>query len=77
MTLEDYQSFIELEWRPNSSRGCSYLFGYKVVKEFLEINNFVCIIRAHEVQEDGFRRHFDPRSLQEKIKLLLGIILHY
>jgi diadenosine tetraphosphatase ApaH/serine/threonine PP2A family protein phosphatase len=71
MTLEEYQSFIELEWKPNSSRGCSYLFGYKVVKEFLEVNNFVCIIRAHEVQEDGFRRHFDPKKLQEKIKMLL------
>lgn len=71
MALEEYHNFIELEWKPNSSRGCSYVFGYKVLKEFLEVNNFVCIVRAHEVQEEGFRRHYDHRNLQEKIKILL------
>ena len=33
--------------------GCSYFYGYKAVKSFLRRNDLVCLVRAHEVQEEG------------------------
>jgi serine/threonine-protein phosphatase 2B catalytic subunit len=41
----------------NPERGCSFIFGYKAVEEFLEKNDLLAIIRAHEVQSDGFYLH--------------------
>ncbi|CAM9231347.1 unnamed protein product [Phaeothamnion confervicola] len=34
------------------------MFGYKAVSDFLEENDIAFMIRAHEVQEEGFRSHF-------------------
>ncbi|KAG8343378.1 putative serine/threonine protein phosphatase 2B catalytic subunit A2 [Trypanosoma vivax] len=39
----------------NEQRGCSYLFNYPSVKHFLLENELLCIIRSHEVQDDGFK----------------------
>jgi len=39
----------------NNARGCSYLYGSAACREFLERNRLVAIIRAHEVQDPGFR----------------------
>ena len=33
---EDYNALMQVEWKPNAKRGCSYVFGYKVIKEFLD-----------------------------------------
>lgn len=41
----------------NSIRGCSYVFGGKAVKKFLFQNKFKAIIRAHEVQMQGYKFH--------------------
>lgn len=41
-------------------RGCSYMFGYHAVQRFLRDNRLMYMVRAHEVQEEGFRSHF-PR----------------
>lgn len=35
MTDEEYETFMNLEWRPNPSRGCSYTYGYKAIRQFL------------------------------------------
>jgi hypothetical protein len=32
-------------------------------------NNLLCIIRAHEVQELGFHKHFDPSLISERLHL--------
>ncbi len=50
---------LAVEWKPNPKRGCSYFYGYKVTREFLDRNDLLCIVRAHEVQDEGFKRHFD------------------
>jgi len=42
----------------NSLRGCSYIYGWKAVAEFLEANNMKAIIRAHEVQQNGYTEHW-------------------
>jgi len=49
----------------NHTRGCGYLFGLKAVKEFLEANSFVSIIRAHEVQQHGYNKHFFKQDVPE------------
>ena len=42
---------------PNSARNCSYVFGYKAAKPFLDKNKFLSIVRAHETQLEGFKMH--------------------
>ena len=42
---------------PNSARNCSYIFGAKAVKPFLEKNKYLSIVRAHETQLEGFKMH--------------------
>lgn len=36
------------------------MFGYHAVQRFLRDNRLMYMVRAHEVQEEGFRSHF-PR----------------
>lgn len=67
----EYEQFMCIDWKPNPTRGCSYCFGYKALREFLDLNNLVCVVRAHEVQESGFRKHFDPAIMEGRIKQIL------
>jgi len=67
MTDEEFSEFLSIDWRPNPSRGCSYCYGYKAVNEFLSQNNLVCIVRAHEVQEVGYHKHFDPAFIEARM----------
>ncbi|KTW29821.1 serine/threonine-protein phosphatase 2B catalytic subunit [Pneumocystis carinii B80] len=41
----------------NHVRGCSYFFSYAAVCSFLERNNLLSIIRAHEAQDSGYRMY--------------------
>lgn len=41
----------------NDTRGCSYYFGKEAVNAFLKKNNLYTIIRAHEVQIEGYKMH--------------------
>jgi hypothetical protein len=36
MTNDDCALFLAEEWRPNPCRGCSYIFGYKAIRRFLD-----------------------------------------
>lgn len=38
----------------NSVRGCSYFYSYGACCEFLQQNNLLSIIRAHEAQDAGY-----------------------
>ena len=44
--------FLELDFMPNPPRGCSHLFGYAAIKPFLDENNLIGIIRAHQCKEE-------------------------
>ncbi|XP_060648399.1 serine/threonine-protein phosphatase 2B catalytic subunit 1 isoform X2 [Drosophila nasuta] len=41
----------------NSVRGCSYFFSYAACCEFLQKNNLLSIVRAHEAQDAGYRMY--------------------
>jgi serine/threonine-protein phosphatase 2B catalytic subunit len=41
----------------NHVRGCSFFFTYSATCKFLERNNLLSVIRAHEAQDSGFRMY--------------------
>lgn len=41
----------------NSVRGCSYFYSYSACCDFLQNNNLLSIIRAHEAQDAGYRMY--------------------
>lgn len=45
-------------YKNNESRGCSFYFGATATKKILKNNDLVSIIRAHEVQKDGYKMQF-------------------
>jgi len=55
MTNDDWDA---IEFLPNVTRHSSYMYGMKAVAEFLDDNDLACIIRAHQVQNEGYREHF-------------------
>ena len=57
--LEDFgneKSGVE-HFTHNSVRGCSYFYSYGACCEFLQANNLLSIIRAHEAQDAGYRMY--------------------
>jgi len=46
----------------NHVRGCSYFFTYTAACQFLERNNLLSIIRAHEAQDAGYRMYRKTKS---------------
>ena len=53
--LEDFGSEATNEgFIHNHVRGCSYFFSYTAACAFLERNNLLSIIRAHEAQDAGY-----------------------
>jgi len=56
--LEDYGSEKTSEhFTHNSVRGCSYFYSYPAICDFLQNNNLLSIIRAHEAQDAGYRMY--------------------
>jgi len=55
--MEEFEPEILDEFVFNKVRGCSYWFSYNAVCKFLDDNNLLSIIRAHEVQDPGYRMH--------------------
>ncbi|KAF9003339.1 Metallo-dependent phosphatase-like protein [Cyathus striatus] len=51
-TEKTNESFVH-----NHVRGCSYFFTYQAACQFLERNNLLSIIRAHEAQDAGYRMY--------------------
>ncbi|TFK70822.1 Metallo-dependent phosphatase [Pluteus cervinus] len=56
-TEKTTESFVH-----NHVRGCSYFFTYQAACQFLERNNLLSIIRAHEAQDAGYRMYRKTKS---------------
>ena len=56
--LEDFGNEKNSEqFTHNSVRGCSYFYSYAACCDFLQHNNLLSIIRAHEAQDAGYRMY--------------------
>eukprot|EP01103_Thecamoeba_quadrilineata_P015930 TRINITY_DN5179_c0_g2_i1.p1 TRINITY_DN5179_c0_g2~~TRINITY_DN5179_c0_g2_i1.p1 ORF type:complete len:636 (-),score=115.62 TRINITY_DN5179_c0_g2_i1:130-1980(-) len=47
-------SFVTFDYNP---RGAGYTYGLKGVRNFLKENDLKCVVRGHEVQKSGFKKH--------------------
>ena len=55
---EDYDSIGgSCRFLPNDTRGTSFVYTHKAVCEFLDRNNLLSVIRAHEAQDQGYRMY--------------------
>lgn len=55
MDEEEEEYTPEALYVHNDLRGCSYVFSYNAVCQFLVNNNLLSVIRAHEAQDEGYR----------------------
>lgn len=61
--LEDFgQEKKPDHFEHNHVRGCSFFFSYPAACSFLERNNLLSIIRAHEAQDAGYRMYRKTRT---------------
>nr|GAT58148.1 predicted protein [Mycena chlorophos] len=56
-TAQEGQMFVH-----NHVRGCSYFFTYAATCAFLDRNNLLSVIRAHEAQDSGYRMYRKTRT---------------
>jgi len=62
LSADDMLEWYNVEYIHNPTRGAGFIFGYRAIVDFLTTNNLVSLIRAHEVQMDGYFEHFFLRS---------------
>lgn len=63
--IEDYdEDSISSLFLPNENRGCSYAFTYRASCAFLEKTGLLSIVRAHELQDAGFRMYKKTETLK-------------
>ncbi|KAH3660375.1 hypothetical protein OGAPHI_006961 [Ogataea philodendri] len=61
----DYDEVLnEPDFVENYERGCSYMFSYNAVNRFLQDNGLLCLIRAHQAQDSGYRMYRKTKSQQ-------------
>eukprot|EP00182_Erythrolobus_australicus_P000986 CAMPEP_0185835206 /NCGR_PEP_ID=MMETSP1353-20130828/7262_1 /TAXON_ID=1077150 /ORGANISM="Erythrolobus australicus, Strain CCMP3124" /LENGTH=677 /DNA_ID=CAMNT_0028533789 /DNA_START=45 /DNA_END=2075 /DNA_ORIENTATION=+ len=68
LSEKDLDAFMRIKFQRNEVRGCSWMVGYELVREFLERNDLAGVIRGHQVAKSGVSFHFsrarDGSSLQ-------------
>lgn len=55
--FEKVENTYANNFKPNSNRGCSFYFGPTALSSFLLNNKLLTLIRAHDVQHEGFKFH--------------------
>ena len=73
LTEEEMLEWDSVDYIANPDRGCSWIFGYSGILEFLQTHNLVSVIRAHEVQKAGFKEHFFLKEGQREHPLLITV----
>ncbi|KAL7320182.1 3',5'-cyclic-nucleotide phosphodiesterase (PDEase) (3':5'-CNP) [Mucor circinelloides] len=54
---EEFDSDTGPKFEHNHVRGCSYFYSYRAACSFLDKNNLLSVIRAHEAQANGYRMY--------------------
>ncbi|CAO3631275.1 unnamed protein product [Mucor fragilis] len=54
---EEFDSDTGPKFEHNHVRGCSYFYSYRATCSFLDKNNLLSVIRAHEAQANGYRMY--------------------
>ncbi|KAL6057444.1 Serine/threonine-protein phosphatase [Balamuthia mandrillaris] len=55
--VEPFNSEDDIHFEYNETRGCSYSYGFSAAVEFLDNNDLLSVIRAHEAQDEGYRMY--------------------
>jgi diadenosine tetraphosphatase ApaH/serine/threonine PP2A family protein phosphatase len=53
----------EIEEWENNPRGAGVIFGVKIVDKFLKTNAIDCIVRAHQLINDGYKLHWEGKLI--------------
>ena len=61
--IEQEKGIMSEKYQKNDSRGCSFYFGYDATINFLRNNELMTIIRAHEMQQEGYRAYHWGNSI--------------
>lgn len=73
--LEDFGNEKNTDfYSHNTVRGCSYFYSYRACCDFLQNNNLLSIIRAHEAQDAGYVTHTFLLSANISLILFLSDI---
>jgi serine/threonine-protein phosphatase 2B catalytic subunit len=59
---EEFDSDTGPKFEHNHVRGCSYFYSYRAACSFLDKNNLLSVIRAHEAQANGYRMYRKSKS---------------
>ncbi|KAI8977102.1 serine/threonine protein phosphatase calcineurin catalytic subunit Ppb1 [Mycotypha africana] len=54
---EEFDADTGPKYEHNHVRGCSYFYSYRATCNFLDKNNLLSVIRAHEAQANGYRMY--------------------
>jgi serine/threonine-protein phosphatase 2B catalytic subunit len=74
LTQRDYQEWFSVDFVDNPSRGTGYVFSGQALQRFLSMNDLVCVVRAHEVQKEGYYEHtFKLFDLRSKLPLCITL----
>ena len=57
-TLKELQEWQHIDFVPNTRRQTSVLYGCLALQKFLTKNKMVAVVRAHEVENEGFKEHY-------------------
>ena len=70
-SAEELEEWSECRWQRNMNRGVSYFYGWGALEMFLESNELVAVVRAHEVQQEGYEEMWFglPDSVKKERKI--------
>lgn len=54
----DDENAPKYEFLDNPERACSFKYGLDPIKKILDENDFTLLIRAHQVQQQGYKMHY-------------------
>ena len=63
---DDMEEWYSVDFEPNPDRGCGMMFGYQGLNRFLQANDYVSIVRGHEVKPKGFEANRFCRKIEER-----------